>query len=447
MRTRLFSLSAIFFQVAVAVGLQAESLRAFAQSPAPTSLPNPLPASPAVRRLTLEEAQDLALRNNKSLALARLNVEEKGHAATAARKDYFPKVIGTDTYFHFNDNLGSVVTFQRGQLGVLPPGSRIINATVLNQDTNLATLMVAQPITKLIAVNAGVQLARAEQCAAQAQLDKGARDVLSGVAQVYYGLVGAQRIQAAMELQVSLIEQVLKAKPLPEVQIGLIGTQQELIKVRGEVQTLTQTLHDLLDLPAGTELELVDPVPADLSVRGADEAAQLAVASSPEIRAACEDIAKAEAAMKIARMAYMPDVNVVGGYSNQTAADYIQPNIGFVGVTASYTFFEWGKKHDVKRQRQLDMALAHQNVQVVKDKVQLEARKAYVAYVQAHEAYRLAGQMVHAREEFYKTVPGTADADRAKAKADAARAQLEEMKAEIDFRVAHSKLSALISGQ
>ena len=55
------------------------------------------PANPGLVRLTLAEAQELALRNNKSLALALLNVEEKGHATAAARKDYFPKVIGSDT--------------------------------------------------------------------------------------------------------------------------------------------------------------------------------------------------------------------------------------------------------------------------------------------------------------------------------------------------------------
>ena len=59
----------------------------------------------------------------------------------------------------------------------------------------------------------------------------------------------------------------------------------------------------------------------------------------------------AEAAMKVAKMAYLPDVSVIGGYANQTAASYVQPNIGYVGITGTYTFWEWGKKRDVKRQR------------------------------------------------------------------------------------------------
>jgi hypothetical protein len=60
--------------------------------------------------------------------------------------------------------------------------------------------MLAQPIAKLIAVNASVQVAHADEYVALAQLDKGTRDLLSGVAQA---------------LRVNLLEELLKVKPAP----------------------------------------------------------------------------------------------------------------------------------------------------------------------------------------------------------------------------------------
>src|SRR5262245_28387645 len=97
----------------------------------PWSSPTPPPAAevhrpavvsgPPVRRLTLDEARALAL-GNKNLVLARLNVEQLHHATVAARKDYLPKVGGNITYYHFNDNLGQVLTFERGRFGILQPG-------------------------------------------------------------------------------------------------------------------------------------------------------------------------------------------------------------------------------------------------------------------------------------------------------------------------------------
>src|SRR5262249_5224259 len=168
-------------------------------------------------------------------------------------------------------------------------------------NATMSTVFVAQPITKLIAVNAAVQVARADEAAAQAQLDKGTRDVLSGVAQAYHGLLGTQRIQAAIELQVRLLEEVGGANPPPELRIGLLEARQGLAQARGQAQELMQQLNSLLDLPLCTVLELVDPAPCELPVRCADEASDIAVARDPEVREAAQAIAKAEAGPKVAR--------------------------------------------------------------------------------------------------------------------------------------------------
>jgi outer membrane protein TolC len=449
-----------------------------------------------VRKLTLEEAKQIAAGNNKALTLARLNVEEKQYGVDAAWKDYLPKLIGADYYLHFNQSLGTVVAFRGKQIGgvsigpggvlqvptVTIPG-RTVSANVLNQDTNLATIFVAQPITKLIAVNAAVQIARADANAAQAQQDKGMRELLSGVAQAYHGLLGARRILTVLQLQLQVLEQLQSAQPSPVLKVAIVETREGLTQVRGQAEQLEHLLNDLLDLPPCTVLELVDPLPGELPLHCAEEAAQLAVACSPEVREAEQGIVKAQAALKVARMDFLPDVNVIGGFANQTGADYIQPDIGYLGITGSWTFFEWGKRRDVLHQRQALIAMAHQNLQVTRDKVQLAARKAFGSYEEAHAAYRLAAEMVEARKEVEKAAtgkaaeaktavekakaeaanlpaPAKAMAEKAvaltaplqevaelaalQAKGEASKAELEYLKAEIAYRVAHAQLAALL---
>src|SRR5437762_14193904 len=61
--------------------------------------------APASMQLTLDQAKEMALRNNKLLNLAALNTESKAYAVQAARADYFPKISATAMYFHFNDDL------------------------------------------------------------------------------------------------------------------------------------------------------------------------------------------------------------------------------------------------------------------------------------------------------------------------------------------------------
>jgi Outer membrane efflux protein len=227
---------------------------------------------PPVRRITLEDAEQLALANNTGLALGRLGVQEKSIAADAARRDYLPKLLGNFYYFHFNDNLGKVATFRTGTLGILPPGTRTIEAAVTNQDSTLAAITLAQPITKLIAVNAAVQLARADTVVAQAQLDKGTKDLLSGVAQAFHGMYGAQRIETALNLQVQVAGRLAQTNSNPEIRVAMIEAQQALLQVRSQITELTEQLNSLLGLPSSTRFELVDDLPPAVPVNDAEEA-------------------------------------------------------------------------------------------------------------------------------------------------------------------------------
>src|SRR5262249_39607010 len=136
------------------------------------------------------------------------------------------------------------------------------------------------------------------------------------------------------------------------------------------------------------------------------------------------------------------DVNIIGGYANQTVASYIQPDIGYMGLTATYTFWDWGKRRRVKMQRETQIALARQNAEVIRDKVGLEARKSFTSFEQSREAFQLAGEMVQARKDAEKKA--TDPAALVAAKGATAKAELEYMKAEIAYRVAHAQLAGAL---
>jgi outer membrane protein TolC len=404
--------------------------------------PVPAPAAPVVYHLSLEEAKQRALASNQGLNLARLSLHEKSIAIAAAKKDYLPKILASVLYFHFNDNLGRVLTVPTGRFGVLPVGTLPVQVSVLNQDSSLGSITLAQPITKLIAVNAAVQLAGADAQIASAQLDKGTRDLLSGVAQAFYGLHGAQRIEAALTLQVNYAQQLARTDPKPEIRVAQIEAQQALLQVRSQAADIAEQLNSLLGFPAGTVLVLVEPLPPAAPVHSAEEAAHLALAYNPQVQEARANVEKAMAARKIAKMDFLPDINVFGSYFNQTAANYIQSNVGAIGVMGTYTLFDWGKRKQVMHQRETMVALAQGNVQATIDKVVLEARQSYLGYEKAREAYQLAADMVQARRDaaFGLKDPALLQA----AKAATAKAELESMQAEIAYRIAHAQLMGIV---
>jgi outer membrane protein TolC len=404
--------------------------------------PKPFVPSQTVYHLTLEDAKQRALATSKGLGLANLGVQEKREATAAARTDYLPKLLGTAIYYHFNDQLGQVVTLQRGRLGLLPAGTREFAVTGVNQESLLSSITLAQPITRLIAVNAAVKIAKADEEIARAQLAKGTRELLSGVAQAFYGLLAAQRIETALRLQVGYAEQLSRADPSPDVRVAAIEAKQALNQVHGQAAEIAEQINNLIGLPAGTVLVLEEPMPPAPPVRSADEAAGRALACNPQVQEAMATSRKAAAALQVARSEFLPDLNVLGSYFYQTAVPIIQPNFGGVGVTASYTFVDWGKRRHVIHQREFQIAQAQKNIQATIDKVVLEARQAYASFEQADEALALASEMVRARRD----AEGTAKEPPAiqAAKTATARAELEQLHAEANYRVAHAKLMEMI---
>jgi outer membrane protein TolC len=414
------------------------ALRAKAQDALIPGPNRPVPAQ-AVYHLTLEDAKQRALATSKGLGLANLGIQEKREATAAARTDYLPKLLGNVLYFHFNSDLGQVLTVQRVRRG-LPP--RTIAVTAVRQDASLTSITLAQPITKLIAVNAAVKIARADEQIARAQLAKGTQELLSGVAQAFYGLHGAQRIETALRLQVSYAEQLSRVDPSPDVRVAALEARQALNQVHGQAADIVEQLNSLIGLPAGTVLVLEEPMPPAPPVHSAEEAAGRALACNPQVQEAMAGARKAEAALQVARSEFLPDINIFGSYNYQTAIPIIMPNYEAFGIAASYTFVDWGKRRHVKHQREFQIAQARQNVQATVDKVVLEARQAYASFEQADEALALASEMVRARRD----AEGVAKDPIAiqAAKAATAKAELEQLHAEASYRVAHAKLMEVI---
>ena len=146
--------------------------------------------------------------------------------------------------------------------------------------------------------------------------------------------------------------------------------------------------------------------------------------------------------MAAAKVDYLPNIALVGGYANNNTFPAIQPNIGFVGAVGTYTFVDWGKRRNTIREREELMAAAILKVQTTQDKVRQDALKAFREYEESGKAYDLAGQLVEAQTAAAKAAV-TPDAKFKSAK-DLATAQVDYVKADLAQRIAFVKLMAII---
>ena len=429
--------------------------RAAAEGP-PANAPAAVSVPASVVHLTLDEAKQRALANNKLLNLAALNAQSKAFAVKAAQADYFPKVIGSAVYLHFNDDLGTVLATQgrtisgpRGRpLATFP--ATAIDVPVLNQDSSYANVGVVQPLTDLLKVRQGVKIARADEQIAQAQQEEGIRKVASGVEQLYWGLLAVRRIQAGAAEGLRGAEMVAKTGSL-EARTALVEARQAVQEVDKQAADLQEQLDGLLDLPSCTSLDLVEPPLPLLPFRCADDVTGLALASSPEVREAQETIGKAQAALAAGKLDFVPSIGLVGGYVNQTGLSYVQQDIGYVGVVGSYTFVDWGKRRNVVRERENLVAMATLKLAQTQDDVRQKAEKAFRELGESQEALKTAEEMVGLRKEAEKkattpeamTNPAALDV-LLKATKKRAEAEVDAVKADLAYRQAYVDLMNMV---
>ena len=392
-------------------------------------------------RLTLEEAKSMALANNKMVQLTALQIQEKRHAFEAAQADFLPKVVGVFSYFHLDDDLGTVLTAPERPLLGIPATAR--TASVVGQDNTVGSINIVQPITQLLKIREVVNIADADVQISEAQSEKARREIGKAIEQLYVGLLASKRGLQGAEQAAGAAAKMAQGDSSAESRAEALQAQQGVLNVRSQVADLSEQLNSLLDLPLDTELVLSEPSPAVAPVASADEAVAFALASNPDVAEAAQNLCKAEAALRLAKTAYVPDVTLIGSYVNQNdAVTVIQENFGAVGVTASMTLFEWGKKRKVLNEREMTLALAQKNLAQTEDKIRLAVLKAYRDFHKTGQELGLAQEMVELRSQ------SLAHATAPAAVKTAAQAQMQAqgayLQAEVAHRTAYTELMALI---
>jgi outer membrane protein TolC len=179
------------------------ALGAGAASAQPSDAPN-------ARRITLDEAVDLALARNHVVRLARVTAEEKERAQEAAKSAYFPQVRNETTLVHLTDT--QLIAIPAGGLGIVgvnpvPSQTLIVNQGGVSAATNGTGIV--QPLTQRLRVKAANDIARAETAATREKARGVEDDVVLRVRQIYYRMLIADvrrlavlaKIQASDELQ------------------------------------------------------------------------------------------------------------------------------------------------------------------------------------------------------------------------------------------------------
>ena len=365
------------------------------------------------RHITLREAVQLALKHNHDVRIAAYTVEEKQHAKDVAKSSYFPSVRNDSSFLHLTDS--QLVEIEAGSLGAaggtpIPPVSSVINQGGRNLTTS--GTQITQPLTSLLKVRRANDMAQAELKASGEKADLTENDVALAVHEVYYRILIAQahrnatqaRIKASQDLRSERVEQVKYGSSLEQDLIDsraqLLQSKQELLSTNLQLSDLQLKLDDLIGLPLATALDLDPAVSEFQQTCVPEECVTTATASHPAILAARAEVAKAEAAIRLAKTdIWVPDVEAFGRHSYQNNVPFLARNFGTFGIHLGYDLFDGGLKRAVLHERESQLSKAKESLAKLTDEVDLAVQTAQNKLERTNEMLKVSQEVLALRTE------------------------------------------------
>jgi len=364
--------------------------------------------------LTLSQAIDLALKQNRNVRLAQLAVDDSRHKKEEARSAYFPHISNDSKVTHITQLAG--VDIPAGAFGNFPATGPIPSQSLFLDQGAVTSYtsgtQLEQPFTQMFKIRESNRAATADINTAKVQVNETQYLIALKVRQLYYGILIAQLQQQAaaeevaasqVKLQESL-DEVKRGEALDSVALesraSALGARQTALTQRLQIHDLTLNLVDLLGLPLNTELALdADTAALSLSVPSREECIRIAQENSPEIQAAKQSIVKARAGLGAAKDAYIPDVTGLARYSYQSGIPFLVHNFGTFGFSLSYELFDGGRRIAAIKDSRTLLSEAELNLERVEDEVAVQVETAYDRVEQQQDLVGVAQEVVQARTE------------------------------------------------
>jgi outer membrane protein len=382
--TRVRSILVIF-----AIGIGCGYL--FAQPPAGTPL------------LTVDQAVQIAIANNRGLKISSLDIDKSKWQIAETKTNRFPVI---KTYIFAAGNLNSpTFDFKEGTFGMIG------NTPVPQKDTSIPfssgiagsqLSQIAQPLSQLYKINLGIHAQQLGFDYANQEYRAKRQSLVADVKQSYYAVLQSESALEAAQTSVTQYEEtdrvalqyiaqeaILKSDSL-DVKAKLAQARYQVIHLNNELQTRKEQLNDLLARDLTTDFH-TQPVPPQ-SFEEIDLAAarQTALAQRPEVAEANINVKKAIYDRKLAQAQYIPDVSASLHYYSSFTAEILPPNIVSAGIEFNWEPFDWGRRHDVVKQKEVTIDQSQLQLAQVRSQILLDVDNRFRSLQESRAALEVA---------------------------------------------------------
>lgn len=323
---------------------------------------SPLAAQEQPEVLTVDQAVQIALADNRTLKIVSLNLDVHNEKLAADKTKRLPSF---NTYVFGSELLTPIsYTVPPGQFGTYPATGPIPATTSYittpAHPTALVMASASQPLLSLYRINLFLRGQELSVEQAKEQLRGERQAVADNVRQNYYKVMQIENEIDSMQASIKqyqeldritmqyVSEQVaLKSENL-EVKAKLAREQLNLLKAQDKRQTAKETLNDLLGRALKTEFRTAAVAPVTPAEEDLELAEAKALEQNPQVAEAVIGVKQATNARQLAKSQYIPDLSFSVQYSSPFGYDFVPQNVANAGFEFRWEPFDWGRrKHDV----------------------------------------------------------------------------------------------------
>ena len=361
--------------------------------PAASQQPGTPTAQGAPAKLTIHDAEQLALKSHPRISIGELNALAAKQVTREVRSAFLP-VVGANATAVTTLTDGNRITagvlnnpavFNRAAAGLV--GSQLITDFGRTQNLYTSSKLNAQ---------AQVQTARATREQIVFVVDQAFYDALSSDVLVK---VAEQTVQArqvvANQIQALENAKLRSALDVSFANVNLAQAQLLLVNAKNNRGVAYAILSEALGLPNEKAFELADTAPAQPPSQDIDAIIQQALANRPDVQAlelqqnAAEHFATAESRLQL------PDISALGatGLTPVASSHLTNNGYGAIGVNVHVPVFNGFLFTARATEAKLRAQAARESVRDLKDRVARDVRQAWLNVNSAFERENVAAQL------------------------------------------------------
>jgi outer membrane protein len=358
--------------------------------------------------LSLKEAVEMALERSPLVHSAREGTKGADYLRKAALSDFLPTLRTEYDY----TRLDEAPSFRTGPL----EGKR----TIGTRDNYSWTTGLDQPLFRGGALYWSYRLAQLGVDLSKVSLELVKQDLILQVKEAYFTILKAAKIREVAVRSVEQLEAGVKVSKafydvgiipkndLLQTQVELAQERQDLTSADIELSIAKAAFNTLLRRNVAMEVEVEDILeylPMELSFEECLEAARK---NRPELSEVEFNMKSAEKEVQLAKSEYFPTLGLsfnyerVGDDPSVSGSKFEDEDNWNVMATARWTFWQWGKKRQLVRERETRLVQAKDAKIQVEDSISLEVKDAYLRLREARDKIGVAEVAVEQAEENFR---------------------------------------------